>query len=225
MRIWDALLRAGRLRLPRRGSISMWIDRISSPLFHAIRSSAPILPPLRPRSPKPCTSIGNLESRTSGFETGSQWALGRDDLGSAQDSALRSHPNLAIPSSQRVEPRRSESELNPNSVTGRPPPPPRWDLDVLLWNEDYCVVNKFHDMRIDGKFNITVKKLIETRRGSCPTGASWAEPLRNCHQLDYATSGVMVWAFNRSAAARASKGFQYGRVSQLHIGYLRVVTN
>jgi 23S rRNA-/tRNA-specific pseudouridylate synthase len=63
---------------------------------------------------------------------------------------------------------------------------------------------------MDGDFEVTVKKLLLS-----------AFPDRglpkNVHQLDYATSGVMVWAYNRTAARCMSHAFEARTVSKVYL--------
>lgn len=66
------------------------------------------------------------------------------------------------------------------------------ELKVLHKDENYCVVDKQADFRQCGDFPHTLEQLIHH---SFPDRSF---PVA-CHNLDYATSGVMVWAFNRSA--------------------------
>lgn len=98
---------------------------------------------------------------------------------------------------------------------GRAPPPPRTALRVLHVCENYCVIDKHYDHRIYGNnFLHTVEKLLTEYQ--FPGRAAAANP-RPCHRLDYATSGVMVWAWNRRAAGKAGKAFAQRRVKKLYL--------
>ena len=64
---------------------------------------------------------------------------------------------------------------------------------VLLETEDFVIINKPCDVRMDGDFPVTVEKML---RFWYPSG----EKFRWAHQLDFATSGVLCVARNKAAA-------------------------
>lgn len=75
---------------------------------------------------------------------------------------------------------------------------------LLSLNEDYAVISKPADVRMDGEFTVTVEKLL----------LSWQLPpiqssanIKWVHQLDYATSGCLCVALHRKSAAAASLAF------------------
>jgi 23S rRNA-/tRNA-specific pseudouridylate synthase len=73
-------------------------------------------------------------------------------------------------------------------------------LKVLYFDDNYVVVDKPPDLRMDGDFKFNLQRMI----ANCFANMPCPHP---CHQLDYATSGVMLWAFNSSAAKRACMCF------------------
>lgn len=96
----------------------------------------------------------------------------------------------------------------------RPPENPR--LDVLFGNDGYLIVNKPADVRMDGDFNVTVEKLVRAELGTrsdVPVGVK----TRFVHQLDYATSGVLVLALTRETAAFACKQFERRTVKKTYL--------
>lgn len=88
-------------------------------------------------------------------------------------------------------------------------------LECLSVDDDFLVINKPTDVRMDGEFDVTVEKLI---RHWCPTLAD--KHLKWVHQLDFATSGVLCVALHRDAAARACTAFRERRAQK---AYLAVV--
>ena len=71
---------------------------------------------------------------------------------------------------------------------------------VCFENADYCVVNKPYDLQIDGARPATLEALLKKLHPDF-------RELRFCHQLDYATSGLLLLAKSRSAAAAARDAF------------------
>ena len=71
---------------------------------------------------------------------------------------------------------------------------------VCFENSDFCVVNKPYDLQIDGARPATLEVLLKKLHPEF-------RELRFCHQLDYATSGLLLLAKSRSAAAAARDAF------------------
>ena len=121
----------------------------------------------------------------------------------------------------RIVPSSSQSDLQAATDRGGP----RCISDVskdeclLSVDENFVVVAKPHDVRMDGEFDITLQKLL----------LSWVpistlSTLKWVHQLDYATSGVLCVARHKKAAAMAQLAFtdrettkQYLAVVEGHI--------
>jgi 23S rRNA-/tRNA-specific pseudouridylate synthase len=75
-------------------------------------------------------------------------------------------------------------------------------FDTLFQNDAFIVVNKPHDVHMDGTAPLTV---IQHLTSQYP---QYAGRLRPCHQLDYATSGVMLYAVTGAAASAACVAFE-----------------
>lgn len=109
---------------------------------------------------------------------------------------------------------------------------------ILVETDDYLVLCKPPDLRMDGDYPASVHKLLTywypssslrnstnlldaiaqlTKLNDLPDNA-----LRPCHQLDYATSGVLLVGRNRKAAAKACEAFRE-RTTQKE--YLAVCTS
>jgi 23S rRNA-/tRNA-specific pseudouridylate synthase len=76
---------------------------------------------------------------------------------------------------------------------------------------------------MDGDFDITVQKMLLAKFPDRGTP-------KNVHQLDYATSGVMLWAYSRDAARCMAQAFEARTVSKAYlalveVGYLHPPTN
>ena len=125
---------------------------------------------------------------------------------------------------------------------------------VVFYDDNYLVINKPPDLRMDGDYAASVHKLLlylfpppSLRVSSVddapiqPNAISEQhtkllqtiaplpkhpslkdDPFRIVHQLDYATSGVLLYAKNKSAASAACKSFQERRTNK---EYVAVVVN
>jgi RNA pseudouridylate synthase len=102
------------------------------------------------------------------------------------------------------------------------------DVSILHESDDYLVLNKPPDLRMDGPFPSTVQKLLHHWYNPPPPAAIGervapvVEKFRPCHQLDYATSGVLLVARNAISANRAREMFE-GRHPGLRKSYVAVV--
>ncbi|PXF40416.1 RNA pseudouridylate synthase domain-containing protein 1 [Gracilariopsis chorda] len=97
----------------------------------------------------------------------------------------------------------------------RPPVAPQ--LRVLLHHPArYLAVCKPADVRIDGDFRHTVLKLAHAYLRQSRRGDQLAQ-VRFVHRLDYATSGVMLLALSRPAAAAVSRQFESRLVQKSYV--------
>uniref|UniRef100_A0A7S3EEX3 Pseudouridine synthase RsuA/RluA-like domain-containing protein n=1 Tax=Rhodosorus marinus TaxID=101924 RepID=A0A7S3EEX3_9RHOD len=111
-------------------------------------------------------------------------------------------------------PRKKEGD----EVTTRGRKPPRSpEIDVIYEDEGYVVVNKPADVRMDGEFDVTVEKLV--RAHLTKKDATWEKEgkIRFVHQLDYATSGVLLLALTRRSAAFTCKQFERRTVQKKYL--------
>ena len=90
------------------------------------------------------------------------------------------------------------------------------NLNVLQQSDDFLVIDKPANLRMDGLFENTVEKLVY----QCLPLLKWS-PLKWVHQLDYATSGVLCIALNRPAAARASLAFAERLTTKQYLAVVR----
>lgn len=82
-------------------------------------------------------------------------------------------------------------------------------------DDNFVVMNKPHDLRMDGDHELTVQKLLlEWIEGSSLSDLKWV------HQLDYATSGALAVARTRKMAGYASNSFEF---RETHKEYLAIV--
>lgn len=86
-------------------------------------------------------------------------------------------------------------------------------LTVISHTDDYLVLNKAFDTRLDGEFEATIEHKLHEMFPD-------VEKFRWIHQLDFATSGVMCVALNKSFASMACQSFQQKTVAK---EYLAVV--
>lgn len=129
----------------------------------------------------------------------------------------------AIKRSVAMKPLRSESDIKSCSIVCRNSIQSLDDLKpvILQHNDDYLVINKPYDVRMDGDFNITVEKMLKKW---VPNIIKVNETMKWVHQLDYATSGVLCVALKKESASLASVCFsnretkkQYLAIVQGHV--------
>ena len=92
-----------------------------------------------------------------------------------------------------------------------PPLPSDYQIPIIHRDEEIIVVNKPFDIRIDGKFRITVEKLVRSGLGV------EMDKFRLCNQLDAATSGVMVIGLNQSGAGNCGKLFASRKTEKFYL--------
>ena len=92
-----------------------------------------------------------------------------------------------------------------------PPLPADYQIPVVYRDEEIIVVNKPYDIRIDGKFPITVEKLVRNGLGI------QMDKFRLCNQLDAATSGVMVMGRSQNGAGNCGKLFVQRKTEKFYL--------
>ena len=104
---------------------------------------------------------------------------------------------------------------------GRAPPA---DPAIAILHRDahFIAIDKPADVRIDGDHEHTAAKLLAA------AAPQHAAELRHCHQLDYATSGVMCYALSRQAASVAGWLFEQRKTRKVYLalveGHLATAT-
>ena len=120
-----------------------------------------------------------------------------------------------------AEPPTNKYEINmegnkPTSLTTERRPSRKRTITTLYETDSYVAVDKPYDMRIDKQKNDDGDpNLQDLVRASLPPAVR--TELRHCHQLDYATSGVMLYATSKKAAAAAQICFQDRRVQKEYL--------
>lgn len=85
-------------------------------------------------------------------------------------------------------------------------------------NEDFLLINKPPDVRMNGEFSVTVENIILYLRPDLR-----ADQLRWVHRLDFATSGVLCVALTREAARHASIAFEERKTKKQYLAVLEGV--
>jgi 23S rRNA-/tRNA-specific pseudouridylate synthase len=100
--------------------------------------------------------------------------------------------------------------------------PMKVPLEIAFEDAHFVVVNKPVDVRMMGEFALTMEKLLPLRCALPPAGRFW-----HCHQLDYATSGALLYAKSSEAAAAAILAFSERQTHKRYLallqGHLRTV--
>jgi len=104
-------------------------------------------------------------------------------------------------------------------------------IQFVFKNQDVIVIDKPFDLHIDGDHLFTVEKLVNhqypemanppnpivERRGFIQS----KRKLKFCHQLDYATSGILCLAFTRQTCAAISQCFQQRTAKKYYLAVVR----
>ncbi|XP_070779646.1 RNA pseudouridylate synthase domain-containing protein 1 isoform X2 [Enoplosus armatus] len=106
-------------------------------------------------------------------------------------------------------------------MTTEPASPER--LRVLYQSDDYIVVDKHWDIRIDSKMwyeKHTVQAQLRHRFPQLADPSTYYG-FRFCHQLDFSTSGALCVALNKAAAGRAYRCFKDRTVTKAYLALVR----
>uniref|UniRef100_A0A3Q3WGR7 Pseudouridine synthase RsuA/RluA-like domain-containing protein n=1 Tax=Mola mola TaxID=94237 RepID=A0A3Q3WGR7_MOLML len=97
------------------------------------------------------------------------------------------------------------------------------NLRVLYQSDDYIVVDKHWDIRIDSKMwyeKLTVQTQLRHHFPQLADPRTYYG-FRFCHQLDYSTSGALCVALNKAAAGRAYCCFKDRTVTKAYLALVR----
>lgn len=109
-------------------------------------------------------------------------------------------------------PRAKEGDLPALPIHSGRLPPKNPHQRVLHYEAGrYAIVNKPADVRMDGDFTHTVEKLLADSVGISVTDIKFV------HQLDYATSGVLMLGLSRVFAGMASVQFQRREIEKEYV--------
>jgi len=90
-------------------------------------------------------------------------------------------------------------------------------INIIHCCDEYIAINKPFDMRIDsGRHGEKADEPNVMDIVRSMTTKSVAPELRLCHQLDYATSGIMLLGIGRKATARAGRLFEARKTKKLY---------
>ena len=89
---------------------------------------------------------------------------------------------------------------------------PALHTEVLYRSSRLLAVDKPYDVRIDGAFDVTLQGLIDAAV-PVPPPRRW----QHAHQLDFSTSGVMLWSCDPVALSCCQVAFQEGFVDKTYV--------
>lgn len=149
------------------------------------------------------------------------------------------------PLSQQVEYMDSLPLATSSSFLSSQPPTVVHRLTAVYDDTDYIVINKPYNVRMDGDYPVTLEKLMPVSFPPPPpspsiqssslsssiidkNGRTSASRLyyHHCHQLDYATSGCLLYAKSSDAAAAATMLFEERKTRKEYLAlvYGHIVT-
>lgn len=88
-------------------------------------------------------------------------------------------------------------------------------LELGRRSSDFLCIDKPADFRLDGDFPVTVEKYVRQRLLPPDVKPKWI------HQLDFATSGVLIMGLNRLAAGSAGKLFSSRFTKKFYVALVR----
>lgn len=94
---------------------------------------------------------------------------------------------------------------------------------MLYQSDDYIVVDKHWDIRIDSKMwyeKLTVQAQLRHRFPDLADPSTYYG-FRFCHQLDFSTSGALCVALNKAAAGKAYRCFKDRTVTKAYLALVR----
>ncbi|CAI5704144.1 unnamed protein product [Peronospora effusa] len=107
-----------------------------------------------------------------------------------------------------------ESIVGVDNERGGPKTLQQLKLRVLARNENFVVLNKGPDERMDGAFDVTLEKALMRDYPE-------VEKFRWIHQLDFATSGVLLVGANKKATATGCRLFREKQVQKEYLAVVR----
>ena len=84
-----------------------------------------------------------------------------------------------------------------------------------MWLDSaYCIVNKPANICIDGTDSITMEKLTTSTLDAM--GHEYGGKIRNCHQLDKLTSGLLIYGLAKKATTKMNQLMQNRKISKIY---------
>ncbi|KAL3657983.1 hypothetical protein V7S43_017032 [Phytophthora oleae] len=119
-----------------------------------------------------------------------------------------------LPDDQTLTKAEKELKDGADDDRGGPKTLEQLKLRVLAKNEHFVVLNKGPDERMDGAFDVTLEKALAR-------DFSQVEKFRWIHQLDFATSGVLVVGADKAATATGCRLFREKQVQKEYLAVVR----
>ncbi|KAL9641875.1 hypothetical protein ABK040_000255 [Willaertia magna] len=103
-------------------------------------------------------------------------------------------------------------------------------IPFIYKTRDIIVIDKPYDLHIDGEYDVTVEKLVNEQYPEMinpkeeiqhKKGQEIKRKLKFCHQLDYATSGILCLAFTRKSCASISTNFQERKAKKYYLAIVQ----
>ncbi|KAE8879373.1 hypothetical protein PF003_g36555 [Phytophthora fragariae] len=119
-----------------------------------------------------------------------------------------------LPGSQPLPAASEESQSGGDDDRGGPRTLEQLQLRVLVRDQHFVVLNKGPDERMDGAFDVTIEKALAR---DFPDVSKF----RWIHQLDFATSGVLVVGATKEATATGCRLFREKQVQKEYLAVVR----
>ncbi|KAK1929179.1 RNA pseudouridylate synthase domain-containing protein 1 [Phytophthora citrophthora] len=152
-------------------------------------------------------------SSTSSFSGAQRVSGGSEIAENPLTTKVRRHQSH-LPGDQTLVKTEKELKDGVDDDRGGPKTLEQLKLRILAKNEQFVVLNKGPDERMDGAFDVTLEKALAR---DFPE----VEKFRWIHQLDFATSGVLVVGADKAATATGCRLFREKQVQKEYLAVVR----
>ncbi|ETP16083.1 hypothetical protein F441_09277 [Phytophthora nicotianae CJ01A1] len=157
-------------------------------------------------------STGSISSSSSSFFSVKRTFEATENANNPMETKVRRHQSH-LPDDHALSMDSGSANNTEDDERGGPKTLEQLQLRILSKDEHFVVLNKGPDERMDGAFDVTLEKALAR-------DFPQVEKFRWIHQLDFATSGVLVVGANKEATATGCRLF---REKQVQKEYLAVV--
>ncbi|KAG7377872.1 RNA pseudouridylate synthase domain-containing protein 1 [Phytophthora pseudosyringae] len=159
------------------------------------------------------SSISGASAASSSFSSANRVSVASENIGNPLVTKVRRHQSH-LSGDQTLPVTANGATDGGDDDRGGPKTLDQLMLRVLSRDEHFVVLNKGPDERMDGAFDVTLEKALAR---DFPE----VEKFRWIHQLDFATSGVLVVGANKEATATGCRLFREKQVQKEYLAVVR----
>ncbi|EGZ11581.1 pseudouridine synthase [Phytophthora sojae] len=159
------------------------------------------------------SNFNSVSSTSTSFSSSHRPSEGSGIAENPLATKVRRHQSH-LPGEQPLPDANKESQSGGDDDRGGPRTLDQLQLRVLSKDEHFVVLNKGPDERMDGEFDVTLEKALARDFPDVPK-------FRWIHQLDFATSGVLVVGATKEATATGCRLFREKQVQKEYLAVVR----